>query len=365
VIESTAAVTRARIEALGSELGCELRCAHETGAVAAALAQAAEQGVELILVAGASVSKDRGDTVPAAVTAAGGEILHFGMPVEPGNMLLYARLGAVPVINLPGCARSRRLNGLDWMLHRLLARLPVSGADIAAMGVGGLIASGAEGDKEGERGPQPGARPARIAALVLAAGGSTRMRGANKLLLPVRGVPMVNRVVAAALASQCVQTMVVTGHEAEPVEAALADLPVSVVRNAASAQGMSASLRCGLRALPHDIDGVLVLLADMPLLRAEHIDALIAAFDPAAPGIVAPQRDGRRGNPVLWPRGYFAQIMDLHGDQGARSLLERSAADAVLVEVEDDAFFTDFDTPEAFETASPREGAMPPARPGP
>jgi molybdenum cofactor cytidylyltransferase len=105
------------------------------------------------------VPKDRADTVPAAIVAAGGEIVHFGMPVEPGNMLLLARIGEVPVIILPGCARSRRTNGLDWVLQRMLAGLPMGSAEIMAMGVGGLIRSAPEADED-EQATQP--EPPRV-----------------------------------------------------------------------------------------------------------------------------------------------------------------------------------------------------------
>ncbi|MBI3524910.1 MAG: NTP transferase domain-containing protein [Betaproteobacteria bacterium] len=343
LLAKTRAVVRSRIEALGSDLAINLSCLHEVAPLHEAIDQALAGGAQLIMIAGASVSKDRGDTVPAAIVAAGGEILHFGMPVEPGNMLLYARIGEVPVLNLPGCARSRRTNGLDWMLHRLLAKLPVSAADIMGMGVGGLIHSGSEGDDADEL--PPSARPARVAALVLAAGRSSRMGERNKLLCEVDGKPLLQHVVDAALASRCVQTLVVTGHQAAVVEALLADHPVSLVRNADYADGMASSLRCGLRALPRDIDGVIVLLADMPRVTATLIDRLLAALDLAAPAIIAPERDGRRGNPVLWPAKYFTGMMALQGDQGARSLLENDADNLVRISVDDDSIFADVDTP--------------------
>lgn len=192
-------------------------------------------------------------------------------------------------------------------------------------------------------------RPPRIAALVLAAGRSTRMGGRNKLCCDVDGVPMVRRVVDAALASRCEQTLVITGYDAEAVATAIGEAPVTLVHNANHAEGIAASLRCGLRAVSCNSDGAVIVLGDMPWVSAEHIDALIAAFDPVAPSIVAPQRDGRRGNPVLWPYRYFDAILALHGDQGARDLLKRHAATMTLVTVDDDAIFTDVDNPEDLE----------------
>ncbi len=96
-------------------------------------------GAELVLIAGASAILDRRDVIPAAVTALGGTIEHFGMPVDPGNLLLTARVGAVPILGLPGCARSPKVNGFDWVLRRVLAGLPVGPEVIRRMGVGGLL----------------------------------------------------------------------------------------------------------------------------------------------------------------------------------------------------------------------------------
>ena len=136
--------------------------------------------------------------LPAGIVAAGGRIEHFGMPVDPGNLLLLAHLGKRPVLGLPGCCRSPKLNGFDWVLERLAAGLEVTGRDIMRMGVGGLLT-------EIPSRPQPrdvaATRPANVPALVLAAGQSRRMGGPNKLLLPVAGQAMVRHVVEAALAS--------------------------------------------------------------------------------------------------------------------------------------------------------------------
>ncbi|HUY02278.1 MAG TPA: molybdopterin-binding/glycosyltransferase family 2 protein [Rhodocyclaceae bacterium] len=343
ILDKTLAVTRQRLEDLGSQLALELRCAHQTGAIGAALEQALAAGCELILVSGAAVTKDRGDVVPAAIVALGGEISHFGMPVEPGNMLLLARIGTLPVINLPGCARSRRTNGFDWLLHRLLAKIPVSGSDVMSMGVGGLIRSPVDESEE-----QPGAAAGpRIGALILAAGRSTRMGSVNKLLCATAGVPLLARAVDAACASRCAQVMVVTGFEAELVAAALAGRPVSFTHNPAFDQGMSSSLRCGLKAMPQDLDAVLVMLGDMPEITAEQIDRMLAAYVPDQPSIVVPHSGGRRGNPVLWPRRFFAEMCALTGDVGARSLLERHADQVTSVSIPGDAIFADVDTPEA------------------
>lgn len=369
VFRGTVTATRNRLEALGARLALVLRCAHDRRAVEAMLRQALAAGCDLVLVAGATVTKDRKDVVPAAVAAAGGTIEHFGMPVEPGNMLLLARHGDTPVLVLPGCARSRRTNGLDWTLHRLLAGLPLSRADIMRMGVGGLIRSPLEPEDEEEGEVEsvpvlpadaprvPQGLPPVVAALVLAAGQSSRMGGGNKLLAEVGGVPMVLRATNAALASRATSVTVVTGHQAEAVEAALAGRKLAIVRNPDHGQGMSTSLRCGLAALPADAQAVVVLLGDMPRITAGHVDRLIDAFDPRRPAIVVPEKEGRRGNPVLWPREFFPAMSAIAGDRGARDLLELHADRVQRIGMDDDAIFFDIDLPGDLAGAGTPPGA--------
>jgi molybdenum cofactor cytidylyltransferase len=346
--------SRRRVEDLGSHLGLVQRCAHRREAVAQALREALAAGCELLMIAGATVPKDRADIIPGAIVAAGGEIVHFGMPVEPGNMLLLARIGAVPVIILPGCARSRRMNGLDWVLQRMVAGLPMGAAEIMGMGVGGLIRSAPEAAEDAEATEPVAQRSApgrRVAALVLAAGSSRRMAGENKLLAPVGGVPMLRRAANAALASRCAGVVVVTGFAADAVRDALAGLDLEFVHNPAHESGMASSLRAGLAALAAETDAAVVVLGDMPGIDAGHIDRLIAAFDPQQPKIVVPIKDGRRGNPILWPRAYFAEMQQVQGDVGARDLLQRHAAQVAAVAC-DDEIFADVDTPAALSELS-------------
>lgn len=365
ILETTLAATRHRLAVIGARLALVLRCAHERGAIEAMLRQARAAGCDLVLVSGATIAKDRRDIAPAALVAAGGAVEHFGMPTEPGNMLVLGRIEEVPVILLPGCGRSRRLNGLDWVLQRLLAGLPVGREQIVRLGVGGLIrnpilAAGAPLDEtdaaagEENGADEPAGAPAaestsaegpRVAALVLAAGRSTRMGAENKLLMPVDGVPMALRAVMAARASRATSVTVVLGHEAGAVEAALAGSGAGFARNPDPARGMSSSLRAGITALADDIDAVVVLLGDMPRITAAHVDRLIEAFDPAQPAIIVPEHQGRRGNPVLWPRAFFAEMCALEGDQGARGLIERYPERVVRVAVDDEAIFIDVDRP--------------------
>ena len=195
----------------------------------------------------------------------------------------------------------------------------------------------------GDPSPPP-RRGAKIAAIVLAAGRSSRFAPRNKLLEVIDGEPMVRRVATTALAGGARPVLVVTGHEAAEIAAALRGLDISVVPNPSYEEGLSTSLRAGLEALPPWIDGVLICLGDMPRVEPRVLIALIAAF--AGTGaICVPVNRGRRGNPVLWGRGYFAAMMRLAGDTGAKPFLSRHEDRLIEVEVESDSIFEDFDEP--------------------
>jgi molybdenum cofactor cytidylyltransferase len=184
----------------------------------------------------------------------------------------------------------------------------------------------------------------RIAAIVLAAGRSSRM-GHFKLLAEVAGAPMLMHAVRAALASRARPVIVVTGNQASEVAHALAGLSLTVVDNPDYASGLASSLKTGARAVPADCAGALILLGDMPQVTSAHIDRLLAAFAPGR--IVVPVHDGRRGNPVLWPRELFPHLLTLEGDAGAKRLLQEFADRVSEVEIADTAIFLDIDTPDA------------------
>ena len=194
------------------------------------------------------------------------------------------------------------------------------------------------------------ARP-RIAALVLAAGESKRMGRVNKLLATIAGRPLVRIAAEAALASRVAPVVVVTGHEAERIEAALAGLSVIVAHNPDYGEGLSTSLRTGLKVLPAATDGVVVMLADMPGVAPALIDRLIAAFDPeAGRDIVVPVSAGRRGNPVLWGARFFARLAAVTGDAGGRQVIAEHGESVVEIDA-GAAVVDDIDTPEALAQA--------------
>ncbi len=345
IVDGTIEATLGRVAGLGGTLLTPLRCPHQEAPIAAALEQLRSQGAEILLIAGASATVDRRDVGPGAIMRAGGEITHFGMPVDPGNLICLGQIGALPALVLPGCARSPKLNGIDWVLARLFAGLAVGPSEIMRMGVGGLL-------KDTEARPLPRARATarpHVAALVLAAGQSSRMAPRHKLLIEgADGRAMIARTVDHALASQARPVIVVTGHRDAEIRAALAGRDVRFVHAERHTDGLAESLKAGLAVLPDDSAGVLVCLGDMPLVAGAALDRLIAAFDPdEGRRIVVPVHDGQAGNPVLWDRGFVGEMMSLSGDAGARSLLRRHMDQVAEVPLETDAVLRDFDTEES------------------
>jgi molybdenum cofactor cytidylyltransferase len=188
-----------------------------------------------------------------------------------------------------------------------------------------------------------------IAAIILAAGLGSRFGGPSKPLALFRGRPMLAHALDAAAAARTDPVIVVTGHAQEAVrrvcEAAFG--PVRLVENPDYASGLASSLKAGFAALPHDAAGAVILLADMPLVSADVIDRLVAAFedDPQASAVI-PVNEGRRGNPVLLSARLADAIMQLEGDRGAGQIL-RNRDDICEVPVADVAVLADVDTPEA------------------
>src|SRR4051794_5309373 len=243
VIEKTLRVTSERLAPAGAAIIAERRVPHDEDALAASIKELLGLGAELVIVFGASAIADRRDVIPAAIEHVGGIIEHFGMPVDPGNLLLIGKAGGVPVLGAPGCARSPVENGFDWVLMRLLAGLKVTRAELTGMGVGGLL-------MEIVTRPQPRTvtdleASRNVAAIVLAAGRSTRMGGPNKLLAELGGKTLVHIVAEQALASNASEVIVVTGHQADQVEKSLAGLRVRFVRNPDFADGLASSVKAG------------------------------------------------------------------------------------------------------------------------
>jgi molybdenum cofactor cytidylyltransferase len=230
------------------------------------------------------------------------------------------------------------------------------------MGVGGLLKEIDTRPMPREKAPatpRSGAAPRsapNIAGIVLAAGRSRRMAPHNKLLVTDRtGKTMIARVVDNVLSSKARPILVVTGHQAEQIEHVLGGRPVRYVHAPDYAQGLSASLKAGIAAMPEDCAAALVCLGDMPLVTGRMIDRLLESYDPEEGRlIVLPTFRGKQGNPMIWDKRFFPEILAISGDSGARFLTGKYMESVAEVEMADDAVLRDFDTTESLSTLPQR-----------
>src|SRR5690606_7639062 len=317
VLDKTLHVTEERLSRTGSTIAAEIRTPHAAPDVARAIEKLARDS-DMVLIFGASAMSDPDeDVIPAAIRGSGGTVFRAGMPVDPGNLFVLGEREGKPVLGAPGCARSPKLNGFDWVLDRLLSGIPVTREDIAGMGVGGLL-------MEIPTRPQPReVLPANngldVHAVLLAAGRSSRMGGPNKLLALFKGKPLVRRVAERVLESSVAGLVAVTGHQRERIEAALAGLNLTLIHNPDFAEGLSTSLKAGVAALPAGASGALIVLGDMPEASPADFDRLADAFRKAeGRAVVRATCNGKRGNPVILTRSLFEAVARLEGDTGAR-----------------------------------------------
>ena len=354
LLEKGAEAVAARLQVLGCAAPHTQTVPHTTDALAAALVP---PQADLTLILTGSATSDAQDVGPEGLRRAGGRLTRYGMPVDPGNLLFLGQIGDHPVLSLPGCARSSALNGADWVLERLVAGRVVTSEDIAAMGVGGLSKEiPSRPQPRGGRAAPPGKRP-RLAALVLAAGQSGRMKGADKLLEPIDGKPLLAHVldqVATAPLEGCYMALPTRGAHAETRKLLVerhSSAP-QIVSVSDADEGMAASLRRGIAALPSEIDGVVLLLADMPEITTKDIARLAMAFDPdeGCEIVRATSQDGQPGHPVLFGRRYFETLQRLSGDRGAKDVVAEAEAFGSTVDVAlgGDRALVDLDTPEAW-----------------
>ena len=363
VYQATETVTRNRLQALGSQLISSLQSAHETDALARQIETAIKQGAEMLLICGGSAIVDRQDVIPAAICQLGGQIDQLGLAVDPGNMLMTAAIGGVPVIGMPGCARSPKLNGFDWVLQLLLAAIPLDRETLADLAAGGLLSEIAsrpmpriQAEKQSR---QKAETPQKMACILLAAGQSRRMGGTNKLLMEIRGKPVVRYAAEALCQAGLGDVYVVTGHQPEQVQNSLNGLQVTFVHNPDYASGQASSVVQAISVLPEGVSDVLIALGDMPLINPALLTALakqhLAKSGTGLPQITLPtyQIEGnsemvRRGNPVIWSRAFFADLTGLSGDQGGRQILADYPACIQQLHWPDPHAFMDVDTGEAF-----------------
>ena len=349
-LDKTLRVTKDRLESCNSRLVCELRCDHSEESLLASMKEAMEKKPDILLVSGASAVCDEKDVIPAAIRKADGEVRRVGMPVDPGNLLVVGRIGKTAVIGLPGCARSPKENGFDWVLRRLCAGECITEDDIANMGVGGLLEETIERSQPRLRKKEQTAGP--LAAILLAAGLSTRMGEKNKLLEPWKGEPLIFH--AAKVLSKgkedglLAKVFVVTGNDQKQVEESLSGLDLLCAYNKNYEMGMASSLATGISALGDEVAGVFVCLGDMPAVDLALLEKLGSAFLPAeGKDIVVPSCGPRRGHPVLFGARHFRELVLLKGDVGARSVLSHNEEAIVEVEAGNEALL-DLDDPSSF-----------------
>jgi len=355
LLEKTARSTRTRLSRVNARLEAESIVDHTVTELAEALGKI-PKNVDLITIIGASAIADRRDVVPAAIQSVGGTVIHFGLPIDPGNLTLLGEIEGVAVVAMPGSARSPREQGSDWLLEQLAAGVPIDAKAIATLGVGGLL-------KEIRSRPMPrealestkAPDRAIVDAILLAAGQSSRMGDRNKLLEPIDGVPMVRRIAEQALSARIRRLIVITGHQAAEIRETLADLDVSFVHNPLFETGMASSVVRGIQGIAEPspqaplAEAAVVLLGDMPGVSAAVINRLIENHDPDNERrIIAAAHEGKRGNPVLWDAAFFDDLLSLGGDKGARDVLAEHADSIIIVDVDTPGVLQDLDTPEAF-----------------
>jgi len=336
-----------RLANYGLSLTQSYRVEHEVSRLAQMIADLSGCN-DLILILGASAICDRADILPAAIGNSGGIIEHFGMPVDPGNLLLLGCLRQTKIIGLPGCARSPALNGVDLILDRLFAGLPIDPTDIQAMGVGGLLK-----DSPGRgisRVEQFDDKQKRFAAVVLGGGLSTRMK-TNKLLARWKGDQQVIDPVLSLISGTEFHEKVFVGYRDYDEICQRLPADVTSVQNPNPEFGLSSSLKLALESLG-DIDAAVIFLGDMPLVNKDTVVALMEAFDPTeGSAMVYPVYEGKRGNPVLIGRRFFDELADLTGDEGARVLIDRYPHMIKEVPVNDRGTLIDIDDPLGLERA--------------
>lgn len=350
IFSATETVTKHRLNQLGCSLVDSQIVDHDRKAICQAISSAVAHGAKLLLICGASAIADRRDVVPTGILAAGGAIDHLGLPADPGNLLMMAHINDIPVIGMPGCARSPKLNGFDWVLHLVLAGFPLDDSEIADMAVGGLLTEIASRPLPRKMTERRETANKSVGAIVLAAGQSRRMGEQNKLLVNIDGMPMVRRCVVALQAGGINDVLVVTGHQSAEVEEALSGLEVRFIHNADFADGQAGSVACGIAAMDEAHSAALVALGDMPDISAELVAGLVAdhiALPNSLSRISFPVYDGQRGNPVIWGYAFFDDLRALTGDSGGRQILGSNAAAINSFSWHDDSIHRDIDTRDA------------------
>lgn len=341
--EKALKITENRINALSGVLTDVSSCHHSIKTLSKKLQYSKES---LILISGVSAISDRRDIVPRALEEAGGTILHLGMPVDPGNLLMLGELDGKTVIGMPGCAKSPALNGFDWVLERYAARLPLTAEIIQQMGIGGLLKEPAE--RPSPRAPRKTENKSKTQAIILAAGMSSRSGKTHKLLAILDGKPVLEQTLLSLKKAGIHDIIVVTGARSEEMQEALHGYKVTYIHNEHYETGMASSLALGVSALDNETSQTIICLGDMPFVAPDSYKKLIEASARVSEAtIFAPCFKGKRGNPVLWHHTHFDALKSLTGDKGGRHIIQSTPDTLCDVPVEDPGILIDLDTPEA------------------
>ena len=351
IFKATSNVTRNRLEALGCKLNKETLIPHDQKSLCKEIKSSIDNGVQVLLISGASAITDRSDYIPKAILSVGGEIIQYGLAVDPGNLLLIGKIGSSTVIGMPGCARSPKLNGFDWVLHLLMADIPISKSELADMGAGGLLMEIASRPLPRALAKSVNKRQKKIMGVILAAGNSTRMGKDNKLLKNTNGIPLVRHIAVEMLKSDLDSCSIVLGYQSDKVAGVIKDLNISLILNPVWEEGQASSLRTALNALDDTYSDLLIMLGDLPGIKSNHINRIIEEHlltNNRRSKITIPSFEGKKGNPVIWGRSFFYDLSLLKGDVGGRSLFNQHPAAINILEMDDPVVVMDADTPEDF-----------------
>ncbi len=300
---------------------------------------------DVVCVMGAVAISDRADIVPRALCQLGGTIERFGMPMDPGNLLLLGKLGGAHFLGLPGCAKSRKLNGLDFILMRLSAGLNPTSQQIAQMGVNGIL------PEDFNRGALRAQKPAIMSQpliAIMAAGLGRRMGGdIAKPLVIFRDKPLIQWVIEAcmtALPKAEIIVIINSTGQGKKIEEFCKTLGVNAVENPQYAEGMASSLRLASHLALERKSALMVFCADMPNITPPTIEKIWREFQ-SSPTICAvqPKFGESFGHPVVLSPRLFAQIAEIQGDMGARQILQDAGEHRKIIEVLDAGILQDID----------------------
>jgi molybdenum cofactor cytidylyltransferase len=344
------AISEKRIKSRLKNLNCNLdlisKCEHDSIIISKKINSLLKKNVNLILILGSSAIVDIKDKIPEAIKISNGSIIRFGMPVDPGNLLLLGNINKTSIIGLPGCARSPSLNGFDLVLEKVISGNNISKQDISNMGVGGLLKTLNKRNVEEKK-----SKNYNITNIILAAGQSKRMEETNKLLIKIGKKTMIDKIVDTSLKSSASDTIVVLGFESERVKESLSNKKILTINNKDYNKGQSTSLQCGISGLSEDCDAAVILLADMPNINYQLINKLIENYDPDSNNsIIIPTFNGKKGNPILIDREFFPDILSIKGDKGAKDIINANKNSIKKIPHKDSSVLNDIDTKKDLST---------------